>query len=322
MSGALTKRSDNGVLSRLMVGRLQGGGGQRLAGRDLFPQARLTGPMPWVIAIMVALTAIALAGGLSLGNAVSAARAEIDGGVTVQVLEPRPEIRDAQARAATRQLEHMAHVTGLRLVPQAETDALIAPWLGTGASDEDGVSVPVPALIDVRLDAAATPSRVALIARALHDVAPAARVDAQSDWLKPVFRAMQSLRLLAAALIVLLACALAAAVLLASRSALGASREVIEIVHLLGATDRQVAGVFQRATATDAGAGGALGLALAVAVILGLGQRFAGLGAGLVDYGALVWSDWVLIVLVPVLATLLAMVTARMTVLHALRKML
>jgi cell division transport system permease protein len=57
-------------------------------------------------------------------------------------------------------------------------------------------------------------------------------------------------------------------------------------------------------------------------VILGLGRRFAGLGAGMVDNGALVWTDWLLLALVPLLATGLAMVTARFTVMHALRKML
>ena len=133
---------------------------------------------------------------------------------------------------------------------------------------------------------------------------------------------MQSLRLLAGALVLLLAGALAAAVLLASRSALGSNRDMIEIVHLLGGTDSQVARVFQRAIAADAAAGGALGLALAVVVVLALGRRFAGLGAGLVDYGALMWSDWLLIALVPILSSLLAMATARLTVMHALRKML
>jgi cell division transport system permease protein len=80
--------------------------------------------------------------------------------------------------------------------------------------------------------------------------------------------------------------------------------------------------VFQRSIGFDAAGGGAVGLALALAVILALGRRFAGLGAGLVDSGALVWSDWLLLALVPLLATLLAMMTARLTVLHALRKML
>ena len=289
---------------------------------QLIPQARMSGPMPWVIAIMVAMTAIALAAGLSLGNAVSSARAEISGGVTVQVIEPRAEVREAQARRAVETIKTMPGIAGLRQVPQQELDALIEPWLGTGVSSATGSAIPVPALIDVRLKGAATPARLAEIERALAPVAPSARVDAQSNWLKPVFDAMVSLQVLAIALVALLALALTAAVLLAARTALGTNRDTIEIVHLLGGTDAQVARVFQRSIGYDAAGGGAVGLALALVVVLVLGRRFAGLGAGLVDNGALTWSDWLLLALVPLFSTLLAMVTARLTVLHALRKML
>lgn len=312
--------------ARHAVGRMIGrkGGGRLFAGRDaeLIPQARMSGPMPWVIAIMVALTAIALAAGFALGNAVSSARAEIEGGVTVQIIEPRDDVRAEQAARAIAAIKTLPGVAGLRQVPQAELDALIEPWLGTGIAAATGSAIPVPALIDVRLQGPARPAQLAAIEKAVAPVAPSARVDAQSNWLKPVFDAMVSLQVLAIALVGLLAAALAAAVLLAARSALGANRDVIEIVHLLGGTDAQVARVFQRSIGYDAAGGGAVGLALALVVILVLGRRFSGLGAGLVDNGALVWSDWLMLALVPLLSTLLAMLTARLTVLHALRKML
>jgi cell division transport system permease protein len=56
--------------------------------------------------------------------------------------------------------------------------------------------------------------------------------------------------------------------------------------------------------------------------VLVLGQQFGALGAGLVSGGALGWIDWVLLALVPVGGVVLAMFTARWTVLRALRKML
>lgn len=299
--------------------------GRRLRGGravDIIPQARMSGPMPWVIAIMVAMTAIALAAGLALGNAVSSARAEIEGGVTVQIIEPRADIRAAQAARAAKAMKSMPGIAGLRLVPQEELDALIEPWLGTGIAAATGAAIPVPALIDVRLKGPATPAQLVAIGKRVMPVAPSARIDAQSNWLRPVFEAMVSLQWLSIALVALLAMALAAAVLLAARSALGANRDTIEIVHLLGGTDAQVARVFQRSIGYDAAGGGTVGLALALVVILSLARRFSGLGAGLVDNGALIWSDWLLLAVVPILATLLAMLTARLTVLHALRQML
>jgi len=297
-------------------------GRKLFAGAELVPQTRLSGPMPWVIVIMVALTAIALAAGLALGNTVTAATAEIADGVTVQLVEPRTDVREQEAARAVAALQGQPGIASVRLVPQEELDALVAPWLGTDGDSAASAGVPVPALIDVRLIGGATNGRIRAVEAALAPVAPSARVDAQAEWLKPVFDAIVSLQWLAIALVLLLAAALTSAVLLAARSALGSNRDTIEIVHLLGGTDVQIARVFQRSIGLDAAAGGFIGLVLALLVILALGRRFAGLGAGMVSSGALVWSDWLLLALVPLLATGLAMLTARLTVMHALRKML
>ena len=298
-------------------------GWKRLAGigeAELVPQARLSGPMPWVIAIMVALTLIAAAAGLALRNTTNAAAAELEGGVTVQIVEASPEARGRQAQASLDLLDRTPGVISARLVPQSEVDALVEPWLGV--SGADGEAIPVPALIDARIDGALTAGRIARLQRDLRVVAPSARVDAQSSWLKPVFAALDSLQWLAIALVVLLAVALVSSVLLAARTALGTNRDTIEIVHLLGGTDAQIARVFQRSIGVDAAGGGAVGVALALVVILFLGRRFASLGAGMVDRGALDLVDWLLLGIVPLAAVAVAMVTARLTVMRTLRKML
>ncbi len=304
-----------------MKQRFGSGGG--LAGEvvgRLVPQARLSGPMPWVIAIMVALVVIAAAAGLSLRNTVKAATAELSGGVTVQIVEPDGAARESQTQAALARLAELPGVSSVRRVPQDEVDALIEPWLGEGSSDVD--AIPVPALIDARLAATVTPKEIGRLRAALRSAAPAARIDAQSDWLRPVFGAIESLQWLALALVGLLTLAMAAAVLLAARSALGANRDTIEIVHLLGGTDAQIARIFQRSIGIDALAGGALGLALGIVAVLFLARRFASLGAGLVDSGALGWGGWLLLAMVPVAAVGLAMLTARLSVLRALRQMM
>ena len=287
---------------------------------DLVPQARLSGPMPWVIAIMVALTVIAAAAGLALSNTAAATRAELSGGITVQIIEPRTELRDTQAAVSLEVLRAMPGVSAVRLVPRAEVDALIEPWLGDSA--DVGGAIPVPALIDARVEGELNSARLGAMQKQLRMTAPGARVDAQAGWLRPVFDAIQSLQWLALALVALLALALAAAVLLAARTALGANRDTIEIVHLLGGSDPQIARLFQRSIGVDAAGGGAVGMALGVVVVLFLGRRFAGLGAGMVDGGALGWADWLVLALIPIAGVGLAMFTGRISVMRALRRML
>jgi cell division transport system permease protein len=163
---------------------------------------------------------------------------------------------------------------------------------------------------------------VAQLRAALAPAVPAARLDAQAAWLIPVFDAIGSLQWLAAGLILLLAATSAAAVWLAARSALGGNRDTIEIVHLLGGSDAQIARVFQRSVAIDAGVGGIAGLALGLGAAYALGRQFAALGSGMVAGGGLKPLDWGLLAAIPIVGVVLAVVTARLTVLAALRRIL
>lgn len=291
---------------------------------EIVPQARMSGPIPWVIAIMVAMMAIAAAGGLALKNTGQAAAVELSGGITIQIVESRPAERARQADAALALLGRVQGVSDARIVPQAELDALVEPWLGdaVAGAGADDAGIPVPALIDARLSGALTPARLAKLQEVLRVAVPSARVDAQSTWLKPVFGAVVSLQWLALALIVLLSCATGAAVLLAARTALGNNRETIEIVHLLGGSDAQIASIFQRSIGIDAATGGIAGMAAAFVVIMLLGRSFSALQAGIVTGSALGWTDWAAIALIPIAVAALATVTARWTVMRALRRML
>lgn len=286
---------------------------------QLVPQARLAGPMPWVITIMVTLTVIAAAGGLALNNLVQGARSELSGGATVQIVEASSQERDRQAEVARALLVQHPAVVSARRVPDAELERLLEPWLGAGADPD---AVPIPALIDLQLRGEASESQLNAMRRLLGEQAPAARIDAQSSWLKPVFAAITSLQYLALALVVLLGLTSAAAVWLAARSALGTNRNTIEVVYLLGGTDGQIARIFQRSIGFDATLGGAAGLILGLAAVLVLGAQFAGLDSGMVARGGLSWMDWLILAAIPVAGLLIAQLTARITVLSALRRLL
>nr|WP_166178621.1 cell division protein [Altererythrobacter segetis] len=293
-------------------------GGERTG---LLQQARLGGPMPWVIAIMIALTVMAAATGLALSNLARNASAEIAGGITVQVVEAAPAERDRQAEVALALLRNRGDVAEVRRVPDAELEGLIEPWLGEAAGTADE-AIPIPALIDARLRGPVTAQRLEALRAELTASVPSAKIDAQAGWLAPVFQAISSLQWLAIGLVVLLAATSAAAVWLAARSALGSNRDTIEIVHLLGGTDGQIARIFQRSIAVDATVGGIVGLLLGLIALFLLGRQFAALGSGLVAGGGLGLVDWVAIGAIPFTGVLIAMLTARITVLAALRRML
>ena len=114
----------------------------------------------------------------------------------------------------------------------------------------------------------------------------------------------------------------AATVVHAARASLDTQRGTIEVLHLMGATDVQVARLFQRRIALDALFGGIVGLAAAAAVLLLIGNRIGELGSDLLGAAGLPALSWALLVALPVFGVLLAMVVARATILRALGRML
>lgn len=288
------------------------------AERGLLPEGRMAGPMPWVIAIMMFLTVLAAAAGLGLGGAAARLRDQIGGRVTVQIVEASPRLRAQQTRAAAAAIRPLPGVTAVRIVPDEETQALLEPWLGAAVAESD---LPVPALIDVDL----TPegrARLDRLRAAVAAAAPAARVDDSAQWLAPLARLISALQWLAAGLVVLMVGATAATVVLAARSSLDTHRNTIEILHLMGATDVQVARLFQRRIALDALFGGLVGFILGGAVLIAIGERVSALGSELLGSAAIPPEGWLTLLALPAFGVILAMMVARLTILRALGRML
>lgn len=288
------------------------------ADRRLLPEGRLAGPMPWVIAIMMFLTVLAAAAGLGLRHAARSLDADIGNRITIQIVEANPDFREAQARIAVSELRQLAGVRAIRRIEASEMRRLLEPWLGPGGLEAD---LPVPVLIDVDLTSDAY-QRLDVIRAAVLDVAPSARVDDNAQWLAPLAKLIDALKWLATGLVLLMIGATAATVVLAARAALDTHRGTIEVLHLMGATDVQVARLFQRRIALDALFGGAVGLAAAALVLIGIGQRVGALGSELLGSAGLPVVSWLILILLPAAGVLLAMLVARLTILRALGRLL
>jgi len=288
------------------------------AERGLLPEGRIAGPMPWVIAIMMFLTVLAAAAGLGLAGAASRLDDQIGGRVTVQIVVANPARRAAEARAAAAAIEGLPGVLSVRLVPDSEIQALLEPWLGAGGLEAE---LPVPALIDVDL----TPEGhrgLDGLRRAVAAVSPGARIDDNGQWLAPLASLIGALKWLSAGLVLLMVAATAATVVLAARAALDTHRGTIEVLHLMGATDVQVARLFQRRIALDALFGGLVGFILAALVLIGLGERVSALGSELLGSARVPAPAWGILVASLLFGVLPAMLVARLTSLRAPGRML
>lgn len=287
--------------------------------RKLIPEGRLSGQMPWVIAIMLFLTLLVAAAGVTLADAARKGGDDLAARVTVQIIEPDPVARAAQKAGVARVLRDTPGIVDVEPVPDGEVRNLLEPWLGSGVIDAD---IPVPALVDIRLATVPDGAALRALEQRLASAAPNVRLDSHSSWMAPFFELMTALLWLAVGILLLLLVATSAVVILAVRSTLNTHRGTIEIMHMMGGTDLQAARLFQRRVALDALLGGLVGFGAAAAVILALGGRFAAVEPGLLAGATFPWYGWVLLALIPLAVTALAMLMARLTVISALKKML
>ncbi len=287
--------------------------------RKLIPEGRISGPMPWVIAIMLFLTLLAATAALLLVNAARQGSDDLASRVTVQIIEPAPAARAAQRVAIARTLRTLPGVAKVTAIPDAKVRALLEPWLGNAVIDAD---IPVPALVDVTFNTPPDAARLTQLRAQIKPLAKFTRIDSHASWMAPYFELMQALLWLAGTVLLLLLLATCATVVLAVRSALNTHSETLEIMHMMGGTDLQAARLFQRRMALDSLLGGVIGFAVAGLTFWLLSGRFAAVDPGLLGAASMPWYGWIVLAIIPLAITGLAMLMARWTVLSALKKML
>ncbi|MFQ5775675.1 MAG: cell division protein FtsX [Kiloniellaceae bacterium] len=277
--------------------------------------------LPWLVAIMVYLAALALVCAMAINGTVGHWEEGLSGRLTIQV--PRAEAANAAAGTAET-IDHVIElllatsgVTSAEVLEPDEISRLLEPWLGAGASSPD---LPVPALIAVTLDPTAKPDLERLAAE-LARAAPGAVVDDHQAWLGRFRDLARSVQLTAAVVVLLVGACAVMIVVFATRMGLSIHGDVIELLHLIGAQDSYVARQFQAHALKLALRGGVLGLLLAGATVMLLGRMLERAEAVLLPEFSLRALEWSMVALLPLIVALVAMLTARLTVLRTLGRM-
>lgn len=277
--------------------------------------------LPWMMAFLVYIACLALVAAFALDRAADVWRGGLTGAVTIEV-PPGPD-DDAERLAARLEAARAAALAApgvdrAEILPEEAVAALLEPWLGSAL---DIAALPVPRLIDVRLNPRGGADLEAL-ARLVDAAAPGARVDDHALWRDRLIRAMRGIQAIGFAVVGLLLTAAVILVVFATRGGLAAQREVVELLHLIGATDGYIARHFQRHALRNAALGGCVGAAFGAASVLGLGwmageMQVAPAGAGLVG-----WPAWAALAATPAAASFLAWWAARRTVMKTLARIL
>lgn len=281
--------------------------------------------LPWLIAFMVFLASLALASLLVVESLVDRWDRGLRAELTVQIPPPDAVVSDTELAGQRQErleavLAVLATTSGVQDAQVLSQDAvaqLVEPWLG---SNREEMQVFLPSLLAVRIDPAVEPD-VPALQLALDQAVAGTQVDDHQRWLGALVRLARSVELGALLVLALVAMAGTATVVFVTRASLAIHRPVIELLHLMGAEDRYIAMQFQGHALRFSLRGGLVGFAAAAAVLGLFGYVGGQVESGLLPRVELSILDWVIVAVVLLVTCLIAMLTARFTVIRTLGKL-
>ncbi len=285
-------------------------------GRD--PSGRF---LPWLVAVMVYLAALALVSAMAMNKVVERWDRGLSNSITVQIPAPDTVSPGGNAEASVdRVIELLLETSGITRAEVLEPDEiaeLLKPWLGADAPYQD---LPLPILIAVRLDPAASPD-LARLARQLTEAVPGSVLDDHQSWLGKLLDLARSIELVSALVLVLVGTCAITMVVFATRMGLAIHGKIIELLHLIGAQDSYIAREFQSHALNLALRGGAVGLLLSLLTLYLVGRQVNRVESALIPEFWLSPVEWASLALLPLVIAAVAMLTARWTVLRTLGRM-
>ena len=237
--------------------------GASFARAALIPQDTVSGrALTAVIAILTFLACLCAGGAVVLAAASAAWRADVSREITIQI-RPRGQADvEAEVQKVVMLASASPAVASVSAPSRADTEKSLTPWLGSGL---DLSQLPIPRLVVARL-ATRDPAPIAALRAAVEKAAPDALFDDHAVWLSHLSAVGRSLTLFAALLFGLVTAAIAIAIGFATRAAMAGAREIVEVLHFVGASDGFITRHFQRyflrLSAEGTSAGGAMAVLL------------------------------------------------------------
>ena len=269
--------------------------------------------------VVCALCFLAALSGLVARSAYAAADAwtsDVSGEITIRVRGD-----DAALANAVELVKATPGIATARPITRDEAEELLRPWLGAGGVP---VSLPLPRLIAAEAAPAAdAPDLLRRLAATLKSAGLDAIVDDHLVWSGDVRKSIDLAGLVALIAVGLLGATGLAVIAFATHATLLARRDIVEILHLSGAQDGYIAGLFERRflmLGVQAGALGALLAFGAAAFILYL-LRQSVAQIWLLPELSLSLADGLILGMAPLVAGAASMIAARVTVVRSLSDM-
>jgi cell division transport system permease protein len=216
---------------------------RNLTNAPIVPAGSVTGrSLTVVITIMCFLASLTAGAVYMMNQSASAWLRDIASEITVQIEAKENMDVDRTVADVTGFLSRQSGIAQVRALSVSDAADLLEPWLG---QTEALKTLPVPRLIAVELDRAAPPDFEALRS-ALAREFPGTSMDDHRRWQQQIRTITRSFALGGLAILLLVGAATTAIIVSATKSAMASNRDIVEVLHFVGATDRFIAREFER----------------------------------------------------------------------------
>jgi cell division transport system permease protein len=288
----------------------------------IMPPERGTGPLDIVIAVMAFLATLALGASLIANRTAEGWRAGLVGKLTIQIMpadqDPVRGYLQRETAAALDVLHATSGIVFAKALSEADEMALIRPWVGNAESLEE---FPLPQLIDADVRPGAGVDMVDLKNRLIR-AAPHARLDDHGIWLSRLRDLAGSIVWSAYGILFLIAVATSAAVAFATRARLEAHKDMVGLLHQMGAQSGFIARTFEWHYWRAATSAGLIGAGFAALLFAGAeGLEIVGIEAvPFLPSLSLQPMEFLWLAVVPVGSGAIGLMTARLSVLTFLAR--
>src|SRR5499427_5565361 len=209
----------------------------------IVPAGSVTGrSLTLVITIMCFLACLTAGAVYMMNQSASAWLRDIASEVTVQIETKDKNDIDKLVTDVSGYLSRQPGIANVRALSIADAAQLLEPWLG---QTDALASLPVPRLIAIELDRQSPPDLNVMRAE-LGKQFKGVSLDDHRRWQQQIRTITRSFALGGLAILLLVGAATTSIIVSATKSAMASNREIVEVLHFVGATDRFIAREFER----------------------------------------------------------------------------
>jgi cell division transport system permease protein len=209
----------------------------------IVPAGSVTGrSLTLVISIMCFLACLTAGAVYMMNQSASAWLKDIASEVTVQVEGRDKADSEKILNEVAAFLNQQPGIVKARILTLGESGGLLEPWIGNAEALK---TLAVPRLIALELDRRTPPDFDPLRAK-LASTFKGVFLDDHRQWQTQIRTVTRSFALGGLAILLLVAAATTAIIISATRAAMASNREIVEVLHFVGATDRFIAREFER----------------------------------------------------------------------------